>query len=81
MQTEQQGFFEPIKFAKKPYKQSKEGRHWKKYSNVLMERDPSGIQYTDVTFCEGKAKANLMASAISARVDIYSLSQPSQAGK
>lgn len=44
-----------------------------------MERDPSGIQYSDVAFCQTTSqdgdKSRMLATAISARVDIYSLSQ------
>ena len=44
-----------------------------------MERDPSGIQYTDVAFCPGSTgivQSRLLATAVSARVDVYNLYQP-----
>ena len=48
-----------------------------------MRRDPSGIQYADVSFCPGSQQgaSRLLATAVSARVDIYSLTQPNEDGK
>ena len=48
-----------------------------------MERDPSGIQYADVSFCPSAShgQSRLLATAISARVDIYSLTQQTEEGK
>lgn len=59
------------RFPKKSYKHSQESRYWKKYQNVLMEKDEN-MQINDISFCKGE-KPYLMAAAISARVDIYSL--------
>jgi len=39
-----------------------------------MEKDEN-MQINDISFCKGE-KPYLMAAAISARVDIYSLTQP-----
>ena len=64
----------PKRFAKKSYKHSQESRYWKRFKNVLLEKDES-MQLTDVSFCQGE-KPYLMAAAVSARVDIYSLTQP-----
>lgn len=61
------------RYANKGYKQSTEGRYWKKFQNVLMERDQSAMQIADVAFCHGQAASNLMALAVSARVDLYRL--------
>ena len=79
------------RFAKKTFKQSREGRYWKKFRSVLMERDPSGIQYADVCFCPDGAlnpvqkdrnASRMLATAISARVDIYNLHMvPEDAGE
>ena len=48
-----------------------------------MEKDPSGIKYEDVGFCQGKTdgESRLMAAAVSARVDIFNLSQSREDGK
>ena len=64
------------RFAKKSYKHSQESRYWKQFKNVLMERDEGGLQIGEVNFCKGNDKPYLMAAAVSARVDIYSLTQP-----
>lgn len=66
------------KFPKKTYKQSAESRYWKKFTNVLLERDPSQMQIGDLTFCRntGVQESSLLAVAISARVDLYKLTQP-----
>eukprot|EP00347_Sterkiella_histriomuscorum_P009274 403341835 len=64
----------PKRFPKKSYKHSQETRYWKKYQNVLMEKDES-LQISDISFCKGE-KPYLMAAAVSARIDIYSLTQP-----
>ena len=42
-----------------------------------MEKDESGRQRSDVSFCQG-AKPHLVATAVSARVDLYSLTQPTE---
>ena len=42
-----------------------------------MEKDESGLQRSDVSFCQG-AKPHLVATAVSARVDLYSLTQPTE---
>ena len=46
-----------------------------------MERDASGIQYADPSFCpsESVGQSRLLATAVSARVDIYSLMQSTEA--
>lgn len=59
------------RFSKKSYKQSQESRYWKRYQNVLMEKDES-MQISDISFCKGE-KPYIMAAAVSAKVDIYSL--------
>lgn len=39
------------------------------------ESESSGMARSDISFCGGQDKPNLMATAVSARVDIYKLPQ------
>lgn len=50
-----------------------ESRYWKKFQNVILEKegDSGGMIRSDISFA--RDKPNLMATAISARVDIYKL--------
>lgn len=73
------------RFAKKTFKQSSEGKYWKRFKNVLMKRDDGGISIGDMTFCKHRETSSLMdrnqassllAVAVSVRVDIYKLVQP-----
>lgn len=67
------------RFPKKSYKHSLESRYWKKFDNVVLEKDGNagGMGRTDISFCYGaNDKPNLMATAVSARVDIYKLQAP-----
>lgn len=68
----------PKRFPKKSYKSSMEARYWKKFQNVPLEstKDSDNMMRSDISFCQGSV-ANLMATAVSARVDIYKLTQPS----
>ena len=43
------------------------------------EGDSHGMQRSDLSFCHNAEKANLLATAVSARVDIYKLIQPAAA--
>lgn len=46
---------------------------------MVLEKDgdAGGMARSDISFCGGADKPNLMASAVSARVDIYKLPTPS----
>ena len=68
----------PKRFPKKSYKSSMEARYWKRFQNVPLEstKDSDSMLRSDISFCQG-AMPNLMATAVSARVDIFKLSQPS----
>ena len=63
------------RYPKKSFKHSQEARYWKKFQNVLMEKDSEGMLRSDIHFCS-RDKPYLMATAISARVDLYKLTQP-----
>jgi hypothetical protein len=65
------------RFAKKSYKHSLESRYWKKFESVVLEKegDSGGLARSDLSFCGGSDKPNLLATAVSARVDIYKLPQ------
>jgi WD40 repeat protein len=70
-----------LRFAKKSFKHSQESRYWKKFQNVLIEKegDAGGLGRSDLSFCQGLSeKANLLATAVSARVDLYRLTQPEE---
>lgn len=66
------------RFPKKSFKHSQESRYWKKFVNVVLEKEgeSGGMARSDISFCGGSDKPNLMATAVSARVDIYKLAQP-----
>jgi hypothetical protein len=68
----------PKRFPKKSYKSSMEARYWKKFQNVPLEntKDSDNMMRSDIAFCHGTVP-NLMATAVSARVDIFKLTQPS----
>ena len=68
----------PKRFPKKSYKSSMEARYWKRFQNVPLEspKDSDSMLRSDISFCQG-AMPNLMATAVSARVDIFKLTQPS----
>ncbi|TNV80314.1 hypothetical protein FGO68_gene11371 [Halteria grandinella] len=71
----------PKRFAKKSFKHSQESRYWKKFQSVLLEKegDAGGMLRSDLSFCPSATdKPNLFATAVSARVDIYRLTQPEQ---
>ena len=70
------------RFPKKSYKHSLESRYWKKFENVVLEKDgdAGGMARSDLSFCSGE-KPNMMATAVSARVDIYKLHAPTVADK
>lgn len=46
--------------------------------NQVLENDgeADGMARSDISFCHGPDKPNLMATAVSARVDIYKLPTP-----
>jgi len=66
----------PKRFPKKSYKHSLESRYWKRFETVPLEKPEGGaeetMQRSEIAFCHGP-QANLMATAVSARVDIYRL--------
>ena len=67
----------PKRFPKKSYKSSMEARYWKRFQNVPLDiaTDSDTMVRSDIAFCHGTVP-NLLATAVSARIDIYKLTQP-----
>jgi hypothetical protein len=68
----------PKRFPKQSHKHSMEARYWKKFETIPLDSqsgDSGGMLRSDVSFSQ-RDKPNLLATAVSARVDIYKLSTP-----
>ena len=67
----------PKRFPKKSFKHSQESRYWKKFENVLLEKEDAEATMirSEVCFCPSNTqaadKSNMLATAVSARVDFY----------